>query len=393
MGTLTDDQATQVRNLLATLVKIPSVNENKHHGDRAEAERAVSDYVETYLRRIGMTVRRFPHAPGRDNIVAHWPEQTGNSTFAFQAHMDTVSVKNMSIDPFAAEVSDGKVWGRGTCDTKGALAAYLAALSIARERSLDFVDKVYFVATVAEETGCKGAESLVESGFKVDAIAVGEPTGCKVITAHKGTCWARLEAEGRSCHGSLPHLGHNAIYAMAKAMSFIQDDYISSLTEQVHRLLGSPTLSVGRIDGGVAANIVPAYCHADLDFRTLPGLQSQSVHDGFLKRLRQAVTDESYTLTNIHTQPGMDTPADDPWVVNLLHAASRHTGQAKPEGVNYYADSGPFHAAGMACILFGPGDIAQAHTAAEFLELDELYRATAIALDWLNLATTQSLVA
>ena len=393
MAALTEYQAQQVRDLLAELVRIPSVNENKEHGDRNQSEREVSNYVEKYLSRIGMTVRRFPHAPGRDNLVAHWPDQTGTRTFAFQAHMDTVSTENMSVAPFAAEIHDGKMWGRGTCDTKGSLAAFLTALSIARERSLNFVDKVYFVATVAEETGCKGAESLVESGFKVDAIAVGEPTGCKVITAHKGTCWACLEAAGKSCHGSLPHLGRNAIYAMAKAISFMENDYIPSLSNHEHPLLGSPTLSVGRIEGGVAANIVPASCRAELDFRTLPEQRSQSVHDDFLERLREAVKDESYALTNIHAQPGMDTPVESPWVQNLLRAASRHTGQSKPEGVNYYADSGPFNAAGMTCIVFGPGDIAQAHTAAEFLELDELYRATEIALDWLELATAHSLVA
>jgi acetylornithine deacetylase len=306
--------------------------------------------------------------------------------------MDTVGVKGMTVDPFAARIRDGRMWGRGTCDTKGSMAAFLTALDIAHRRGLAWQDKVYFVATVAEETGCKGAEALVQNGFKVDALVAGEPTMSKLVSAHKGTCWAQLECTGRSAHASLPHAGHNAIYAMAKAIGFVENEYVPSLAARSHPLLGAPTLSVGTISGGVATNIIPDHCTTTLDFRILPDDDPEEVGADFLCRLRQAIPQERFDLSTVQAQRGMETPVDSPWVRNLLGVCAKNTGQASAEGVHYFADSGPFHAAGIACVLFGPGDIIQAHTADEFLKLDQLYLATEIVLDWLELAAKQSLV-
>lgn len=393
MALLTADQQTQVRELLQTLVQIKSVNESREQADREQAEGQIADYVENDLRRIGMTVTRYPLAPGRDNLVAHWPDHAGESSFALQAHMDTVGVDQMTIDPFTAEIHDGRIWGRGTCDTKGALAAFLTALDIARRRSLKAIDNVHFVATVAEETGCVGAHALTDAGFHVDAVVVGEPTNSRLVTAHKGTYWARLEARGKSCHAARPHLGKNAIHAIAKAVDFIHNSYAPSLADNRHPLLDSPTLSVGTIQGGVATNVVPAACTAGLDFRILPAQTGSQVAADFLLRLRAAVPDEDFTLTEVLSQPGVETPPNSPWVGNLLTACQSQTGQANPEGVHYFADSGPFHAAGITCVLFGPGDIDQAHTAAEYLELEQLYLATQITLDWLECSASRSLLA
>jgi acetylornithine deacetylase/succinyl-diaminopimelate desuccinylase family protein len=384
MSELTSDQKTQVRELLATLVGIRSVNENPEHGNRVQSEREMSDFLEKHLHGMGMTVTRHTMSEGRDNLVAHWSDQTGERSFAYQAHMDTVRVSGMTIDPFAAEVRDERMWGRGTCDTKGSMAAYLTALDIARKNGWDFADKVHFVATCGEETGTMGAASLVANGFKVDAICVGEPTMSQVVTAHKGTYWARLSTKGLSCHASLPHLGKNAVYAMAKAIRFIEDDYLPRLSETRHPLLGQPTLSVGRIKGGVVTNIVPDSCYADLDFRILPSQSAHDVRDDFLARLARAVPDEEFTLNETHIQPPVESSPDHDFVRELLTIAGAHTGQTAPAGVNYYTDAGPFTTSGITCIIFGPGDIAQAHTAAEYLDLDQLYLATQINLAWLE---------
>ncbi|NOT01952.1 MAG: M20/M25/M40 family metallo-hydrolase [Phycisphaerales bacterium] len=391
---LNTDQKTHVGGLLAELVRIPSVNENAEQANRDRAESAVADFLEQWLTsRLGMTVSRVPLSPGRDNLVAHWPDQAAARSFALQAHMDTVSVRGMTVEPFAAEVREGRMWGRGTCDTKGSMAAFLSALRAARERDWRFVDKVYFVATVAEETGCKGSSALTAAGFGVDAMIVGEPTMCTAVTAHKGTSWSRLTTAGRSCHASMPQHGHNAIYAMAKAVRFIEDRFIPGLSARQHPLLGSPTLSVGVIQGGVATNIVPDRCTANLDFRLLPGQDPGPWIEGFMSALRAAVPDESFTIENIHNQPGVETPIDTPWVRNVLAGCARTSGRSQPAGVTYYTDAGPFHAAGIQCVVFGPGDIAQAHTEAEFLDLEQLYMATETAIEWLEAARTRSLVA
>ncbi len=391
MPPLSAEEKTFVRNLHADLVRIPSVNEGQAQADETQAERAVADYVDRFCREIGMTVTRFPFAPGRDNLVAHWPDQTGQQSFALQAHMDTVSVAGMTVAPFDPIERDGRIYGRGTCDTKGSLAAFLAAARSIADRRADMIDKFYIVATVAEETGCKGAERLMADGFRTDAIVVGEPTSSRVVSAHKGTYWTRIEVAGKSCHASMPHLGQNAIYFMNDAIAFMRREFIPSLAEAKHGLLGSPTLSVGIVSGGTAVNIVPDRCTADLDFRVLPGQSFDDLRDQFLARLRTAVPDAAFTLNDRQRQSGMETSENNPFLRNTLSIAAARTNQSKPEGVNYFADSGPFAAAGIPCILFGPGDIAQAHTADEFLALDELYRAYEIARDWLQTATRKSL--
>ncbi len=392
MSSLTSEQKSLVRDWLAELVRVPSVNLNNAQGDRDKPEQRMAELVEQRLHNLGMTVSRYPLVPGRDNLVAHWPEQSGRGSFALQAHMDTVGVDRMSIDPFAAAVHDGKMWGRGTCDTKGSMAAFLAALHWAGEQGWTFLDKVYFVAGVAEETGCRGSKALTDAGFRVDGIVVGEPTGCQIATAHKGTYWAGLETQGLSCHASLPHLGHNAIYAMSRAIRFIEDEYVPSLEGQRHALLGHPTLSVGTIEGGTATNIVPASCRAQLDFRILPGQSCEAVRDEFLAGLRNAVPGERFEWSEIHRQPPVETPSDSRWVTNLLDVARTCTSQSHSVGVNYYTDAGSFHSAGIEPVIFGPGDIAQAHTADEFVDLEQLYLAAEITLAWLKRATETSLV-
>ncbi len=384
MTQLTSSQQADARDLLANLVRIPSVNENREQADREQAEGRVSEFIESFLAGIGMSVTRYPLSPGRDNLVASWPEQRSDESFALQAHMDTVGTANMTVDPFGAEIRDGKMWGRGTCDTKGSMAAFLSALKIAAGWGCPFGATIRFVATAGEETGCAGATALAEAGFHVDVVVVGEPTRCRLVTAHKGVYWAELRAAGRSCHASMPHLGHNAVFAMSRALRSIEEQYIPKLIGGTHPFLGHPTLSVGTINGGVATNIVPADCRATLDFRLLPGQDAGAVRTDFLSKLEEAVPDEHFELADMHVQPGIDTPADDPRVRRLLSACEARTGQTGPEGVHFYADSGPFSAAGIISVLLGPGDIAQAHTAAEFLELDQLYLATEIALDWLG---------
>jgi acetylornithine deacetylase len=404
MTQLTSSQQAGARDLLADLVRIPSVNESREQADREQAERRVSQFIEMFLAEIGMSVARYPLSPGRDNLVASWPQQSGDASFALQAHMDTVGTANMTVDPFGAEIRDGRMWGRGTCDTKGSMAAFLAALKIAAGTcdtkgsmaaflaalkiaagwGCSFGERIHFVATAGEETGCLGAAALGDAGFHVDTIVVGEPTRCRLVTATKGVYWAELSSTGKSCHASMPHLGHNAVFAMAKALRFIEEQYIPNRPDRAHPLLGRPTLSVGTIQGGVATNIVPADCRATLDFRILPGQDAGALREDFLSRLAAAVPDEQFDLADIHVQAGMDTPLDQPRLGSLLAACEARTGQNRPEGVHFYADSGPFHAAGITSVLFGPGDIAQAHTANEFLDLDQLYLAAEIALDWLE---------
>ncbi len=386
MSPLTEQQKQQALMLLRELVAIPSVNVGMSRGKSDRPEERIAQFLTDQLESLGMTVERREVSPGRPNLTAHWPEQTGSRSLAFEAHMDTVGVQQMTIDPFTPDVRAGRIYGRGACDTKGSIAAFLTALRIAREQNRPLTDKICFIATMGEETGCEGAAALIEEGFRVDAIIVGEPTNCQLATAHKGALWLTIVAHGASGHAAMPERGRNAISTMARAITAMEEGFAPQLRQARHTLLGSPTLSVGTIRGGELVNVVPARCEASLDCRFLPGQDHRRIVEQLQNHLAGSLPGERFELADVKAYAPLDTPPNRPLVKKLLTVTREATGQTQPVGVNYFSD------AGIETVLFGPGDPAQAHTADEFLDIGQLYRATEIALEWLARESSQSLV-
>jgi succinyl-diaminopimelate desuccinylase len=298
-----------------------------------------------------------------------------------EAHMDTVTAEGMSVDPFAGKIRDGRIFGRGTCDTKGSMAAFLTALRIASERGRLPADKLYFVAVMDEETCCVGAKELMKTEFRTDAAIVGEPTLCELITCHKGPLWFEVETRGRAGHPSLPHKGRNAIDEMARLVSFVHGPYATHIQQKSHPLLGRSTAQVTMIDGGKRINIIPERCRAKIDGRYIPGQSLDEIKTEFERMARQHLGPEAtLRIVEANGSVPLDSPVDLPLVRKLQEAIRQAGGSGEPQGANYFADTGPFTAGGIASVLFGPGDIAQAHTADEYLELDQLYRATEVIL-------------
>src|SRR5690606_1639845 len=241
-----------VRELLAALVRIPSPVASREQANCDRAEERMAGFLTEHLTGMGMTVERHEVYPGRPNLMACWPDPgarrdsrpssedsrpgSGDSRpgsgqrLTIEAHMDTVPVEGMTIDPFAAEIRDDRMYGRGTCDTKGSMAAFLTALAIAREQGGLPADELWFVATMSEETGCEGASALMETPFRADAAIVGEPTRCEVVTAHKGPLWLTVETHGRACHASMPDHGLNAIDLMARVVQFVHGPWREHIT-------------------------------------------------------------------------------------------------------------------------------------------------------------------
>ena len=394
MRTLTDAEKRRVRELLATLVGIDSSVPSPRDEDRLCPEARIAAWLTDHLRSMGMSVEARPMVPGRASLVAHWPDQpaAGGRSLMLEAHMDTVTAEGMSIDPFAADVRDGRMYGRGTCDTKGSMAAFLTALTIARESGRLPADKLYFVATCAEETGCRGARALVDGGFRTDAAIVGEPTGCRVVTAHKQPLWIRLETLGRACHASTPQLGVNAVELMARAVSVVHGPWARSLAAWRHPLLSPSTAAATLVEGGTRINIVPASCRAEIDARIVPGLSGTQALENLRALLAAEIGPAGFRILSAESFGALDAPPEAPLVRRLLDLCRRANGQSGPEGVDYFADSGPFHQAGILAVLFGPGDIAQAHTADESIALDQLEQATAILVELLTAEPGRSLL-
>lgn len=394
MAALTQSERDRATEILRDLVRIDSTNVSREASNERRSEQAVIEHLSDLCSDLGMAVSLHQVWPGRSNLTAHWPDQHADRSVAFEAHVDTIGVGGMTIDPFAADIRDGKLWGRGACDAKGSLATFLSALTFAKERGQRFADKIYVIATIGEETGCHGATALMESGFRVDACIVGEPTGCRVVTAHKGALWFRLVASGMACHAAMPDNGRNAIYTMGRAIGFIETQYRARLAEQTHPLVSHPTISVGIISGGQAVNIVPPRCEAKIDCRFLPGQDYEEVVADFERSLRAALPNDADDLAvaDVQGYPAMEVDPSGPLVTNLLAGCRDVTGQDAPTGVYYFADSGPFSRAGIQCVLFGPGDIAHAHKAEEFLDLDQYALAIELVLNWLGRHADRSML-
>lgn len=366
-------------SLLSDLVAIPSQNPMGRDKTGPEyAEMAMADYVTAYLKRHGVDAERYDIAPGRPNVIA-FIDAGAKETLLFEAHMDTVHAEGMTIPPFTPEIRNNRLHGRGACDTKGSMAAFLHAIcgsgGPARGRRYNLI----FAAVADEEYQFGGAQRVVAGGTRATMAIVGEPTQLHIVRAHKGVVRWRLGTSGVTAHSAYPERGSNAIYAMGHVLERLES-YAAALRETPpHPVLGSPSLSVGIIEGGQAVNVVPDRCMIEIDRRTLPGETTDSV----LVHVREALRGiDGWTFDAPYlAASGLDTPPDHPLVVNLSAAITRETGNAVVEAAQYATDAGVYSRGGIPAVVFGPGNIAQAHTRDEWIDLAELAQASRIVRD------------
>ena len=260
-----------VTGLLSDLVAIPSVNPmGRPLSGPGFLEAGMSDFLERWFRDRGIPFERQTVSPGRDNLIARYESPRGRRTVLFDAHQDTVPTDGMTIDPFAAEIRDGKLYGRGACDIKGGMAAMLIALDrLVRERP-EGSASVVMACTVDEEFTHTGSSHLATSPHGADVAVVAEPTMLNLVTRHKGAVRWKIRTRGIACHSSTPHLGRNAIYRMAAVVDALAG-HAEELARSSDPILGPPTLSVGRIEGGQSVNVVPDWCEIEIDRRVIPG--------------------------------------------------------------------------------------------------------------------------
>ena len=366
---------SSVQKLLRELVARPSINPTflENRPDLTGEER-VAEFLEDIANSAGIEVRRQAVLPGRKNLIARIsPSGKVRKRIMLTPHMDVVPAPGSAFRP---KVRNGRMYGRGTCDTKGSVTAFFSAfLDLARNGPLPRETEILFVGLVDEEFGQAGSRRLAEKGPVGDLAVAGEPTGLKVVSSHKGNLWLRLKTQGKSAHGSTPQHGRNAIAAMGPVLDFLFDEYPKILARKSHPLLGSPTLSVGKIIGGTQPNVVPDECTIDLDRRTIPGESEASVKKEMVKALKaKGIASPSFCLSRSVPCLPLDTDPDLPLVRSFLRAA----GKRKPTGVPYFTDASPIATGGTPALVFGPGNIAQAHSDDEWVELEQVERAHAI---------------
>jgi len=352
-------QALSPAALLGELIRIPSVNPEGEPGVNEPGEARLAEYLEKFLIGLGAEAWLREVLPGRPNVVARFPsDREGKPKLLLAPHSDTVSVAGMTIDPFAGVERDGKVWGRGASDTKGPMASMLCALSRLGEEISKLGYEIWFAGLMGEESGQHGAKALA-SQENFDFVIAGEPTDLKTVHAHKGSLWVTMTAYGKAVHASAPELGDNAIYKMTSAIEMIRESVIPEITAREHPLLGRSTLSVGTIRGGSKTNIVPDYCEATIDIRTIPGEDPEH----FVKLLKAA--SEGVEITHQSSAPLYTDPAH-PLLLKLSAMG------ATPVGAPWFCDAAVFATKGMPAVALGPGSIGQAHTADEFISVKDL---------------------
>jgi acetylornithine deacetylase/succinyl-diaminopimelate desuccinylase-like protein len=367
----------EISKLARELIALRSVNPAflpLNHPDAGEAR--VADFLTATAAKAGLDVDVHPVLAGRANVLARLaPSGSIKQRILLAPHMDTVAA--FSPEQFAPRSHQGRIYGRGACDTKGSVAAMLGALmELARSPARPASTEIVFAGLIDEENEQAGSRALAASGFKADLAIVGEPTRLRVVTAHKGSLWLHLETRGKAAHGACPQLGKNAVHEMARIVDLLQTDYARQLQRRRHPLLGCATVSVGSMHGGTQPNIVPAACEASVDRRTLPGETESSVRRDLQRlfrrhKLRAVIRDEKPSACH-----PMETPVQLPLVGQFLQAAR----QSGPVGADYFCDASVLAHAGVPSIVFGPGDIAQAHTSDEWIGVKSLEAAAACLL-------------
>jgi succinyl-diaminopimelate desuccinylase len=373
---------TPTEKLLRELIALPSVNPAfLPPNDPRAGEKRVADFLEQAARRVGLEIEAQEVFPNRANLLIRLrPSGKVRQRIVLAPHMDTVGVA--SDRQFKPVSANGRLSGRGACDTKGSVAVMFSALlELAAARQQLASTEIVFAALVDEESGQAGSRFLARSGFKADLAIVGEPTNLRIVTAHKGDLWLQLETRGKAAHGARPELGRNAVHAMAKIVDLLETDYARQLRRNRHPLLRHATINVGTISGGRQPNIVPDQCLIRIDRRTIPGENDAAVKREILAFIRRHGLLATMTDTkNDEPAPPMETNPRLPLVRQLLHCAR----QKKAAGVDFFSDAGVLAGAGIPSVLFGPGDIAQAHTADEWVARDQLEQGTRLLVRFLQ---------
>ena len=356
--------------LLRDLVSIDSVNPSLVPGARGEA--AIAQRVAAELMSIGLTVEVSEVAPGRPNVVGVLKGRASGRTLMLCGHIDTVGVAGME-KPFDPVERDGCLFGRGSQDMKGGVAAMIgAARLIAESGGLD-AGSLMVAAVVDEEHASLGADALVTT-FRADGAVVTEPTDLDIAVAHKGFQWVTIETRGRAAHGSRPLEGRDAILRMGRVLTALEALDRRLQARRKHPLLGTASLHASLISGGRELSSYPDSCVLQMERRTLPGESDRAALDeaqAILASIRRDDPAVEGDATMTFGRSPYEIARDHP-LPGLLSAAAAGVGRTANEvGMTFWTDAAILGAAGIPSVLFGPGG-AGLHSTEEYVRLREV---------------------
>lgn len=371
----------ELEQLLSDLVSINSINPDLVPGSPGEAE--IAHHIADWLKINDLEVELVESVAGRPNVVGIARGTGGGKTLLLNGHMDTVGIAGMS-DAHKPFIKEGRLYGRGSYDMKGGVAACMLAIAEARKQRLR--GDVIFMAVIDEEYASLGTLDLANH-FNADGAIVAEFTELQLILAHRGFIWLEVETIGKAAHGSRPDLGVDAIVKMGKVLIEIEKLDQNLRANPTHPLLGSGSLHASLIQGGQELSSYPERCLLSVERRTLPGETPASV-EVELMEIAQNIqrSDPSFQAVvrrGIHRSP-LET-SEEADIVKAIQAASVKTlnHPSQTAGVQFWTDAAVLSAAGIPSVLFGPSG-SGAHAVEEWVDLEsvkacaEIYLATAM---------------
>lgn len=361
---------------LRDMVKINSVNPVLAEG--GIGERAIADWLAKICEDLGFDVQMQETAPGRPNVVAYRPGSGGGRSLLLTGHTDTVSIENMEGDPFDARIESGRLYGRGSVDMKGGLAAILGAAAVLRDESL--AGDLWLGFVTDEEYASVGMDALVRL-VRPDAAILTEPTEDEIVLAHKGFAWLTLTTEGKAAHGSLYENGVDAITHMGRLLTELERLEHEVFPQREHPLVGRASAHASMIMGGLGLSTYPDRCRLEVEHRLLP---DQPIEDVLrlwedIIAARNAIDPSFNGKVEVDfTRPGYEIDRSAP-IVQALAQSYRHVTGDEPvfSGMFAWLDSAILGRAGIPTAIYGPRG-AGAHAAVEYVELESVHRCAAV---------------
>ena len=361
------------------------------HKDYEFKESEVAIWIKNYLEKEGIESSIEEVEKNRPNVYGQLMGENEGIELMLCGHTDTIPGFNMDYPPFQPFIKDGKLYGRGSADMKGGIAAMLAAMTAVKRSNTALSHGVMFAGVIDEEERSKGTEHLIKKNIKVKMAIIGEPTQLEVSTAHKGMEWIEVTFKGRATHASKPHEGINAIYTTTEFIKMVKDELQPKIESNEFDILGNGTINVGVIQGGNDPNIVCDHCSVRIDRRWLPNETLESIHEE-VKEVAQRAVDvmggsfeiramREYTASMINTPHHIQH--DHPLVQQAIKSVIEVTGKPqKPCAFPAWSDAALLsNHMGTECIILGPGCINQAHANDEFCEIDQIIQAAYIYID------------
>jgi acetylornithine deacetylase/succinyl-diaminopimelate desuccinylase len=366
--------------LAQDLIRIPG------HRELAEKETKVAEFITHWFEKAGIDVKTRDVTPGRPNVIAAIRGSGDGVDLMFNCHMDTVPAYGWAgrRGPFEAEIREGRIYGRGSCDVKGAIASVMVAMRRIQRHEKQLKGDLIFAGVVGEEGDSSiGTKEILQEGPKPHAAIVCEPTDLCVSIGQRGSSNLLISTYGRAAHSAFPERGANAIIMMSDVLQMLKKELFPRLKQRKHKLMGSPTLTPAVIQGGTRTDVVPDVCRSQLNYRYYSGEEPAKIEkeiSEFLRRFREKNPDFKADIKIVSDSLGMETSRNHMIVKAVKQAARKLTGKnPRIIGSRFWTDASILaNLGGVPSVIFGPGKEEMAHTPIEYVEVNQLHRAAQI---------------